>query len=242
MLLVSCDTARQCFYIYRLFGGGCCHPWTGSRPDAHDGGMGRQDAMKAFVIMSMDRSSGDGNSAAGAVPRRSGPILGHTERVLPQAWKLACAQAHPKRPARSELRAERSQISSRALLTTAFAPRLPYVCEPSSARGFPTRPRSRLCMGWASAGIRRKTDRGCYSLYRERMARLRVLQGCPRRLCGPLEHEKTPGLVEWADIGGFPEPARRGVVSIKPSKFWAAVHNSVNEFACFENVAPLYSC
>lgn len=143
MLLVSCDIARQCFYIYRLFGGGCCRPWTGSRPDAHYGGMGRQDAMKALVIMSMDRSSGDGNFAAGAVPRRSGPILGHTERVLPQAWKPACVQAHPKRPARSELRAERSQRSSRAPLTTAFAPRLSYVCDPSSARGFPARPRSR---------------------------------------------------------------------------------------------------
>ena len=139
----SCGTARQCFCIYRLLGGGCCHPWTGSGPDAHDGGMGRQDAMKAFVIMSMDRSGGDGNPAAWAVPRRSGPSLGHTERVLPQAWKLACVQAHPKRPARPELPAERSRRSSRASRTAAATGGWPCACAPSPARPSPTRPRSR---------------------------------------------------------------------------------------------------
>lgn len=30
-----------------------CRSWTGSRPDAYDGGMDWQDAMKAFGIMSM---------------------------------------------------------------------------------------------------------------------------------------------------------------------------------------------
>lgn len=31
----------------------------------------------------------------------------------------------------------------------------------------------------------------------------------PRRLRGPLEHEKTPGWVERAGLGGVPEPAHR---------------------------------